>query len=706
MAKHFRGTLNYVWSTKIILGTGASGTVFQGISKSDGEPVAVKIISRATTAHSTTEREYEVLQKVNHENIVKLLAIEQDLDDHQKVIVMELCIGGSLYDIINEPEHGYGLLEEDFLSVLEHLTAGMKYLHDNKIVHRDLKPGNIMKTINDAGKSIYKLTDFGSARELESNQEFMSLCGTEEYLHPDIYKRALVGGSSLVSKFNSKVDLWSIGATLYHTATGSIPFRPFEGRKNKKSMHFLTTKKPKGSISGVQNSEGHIEWSSTLPPSCLLSDEMKKYITPLLAGLLDVKEMWSFDRFFQEVMIISRKKCFSIFFTNSMKYQKYYLDGTKTLLELQHHIQKNIIKIPSKCQEVICNGDYLKYNLRLPDPFYEFFKDNSHNLLMLHNIEDNQIEKFEEPDFSELSSLPLLNGKIVESYEEDANNSKITSVIGFEVKRRIEQLITIRNLCLQSITQYEHFVKNNVTKLVIKIEAMKRSLNIIFSLVEMLKFHQLYDKITQSKLIEIIEKSGKLENNFNEIEHKLKELHNQIFNENLLNLEWKNYVKNINEPTSANILHKTNSLASDLKISFKNLQRDCLKPTITHTGQEFHQLERIKVIRKGEYLKNLLLKEVQPSLTLFAKRASDWHTFAQLKYTLQVDNITKNIENFECNMNDLKQVLPEILKTMRMHDEKCSPMLNVNVFEDIKKILFQNSTIIGQMEELFNCKSS
>ena len=58
----------------------------------------------------------------------------------------------------------------------------MKHLRDNNLVHRDLKPGNIMKFIDIDGSTIYKLTDFGAARELQDDQQFMSLYGTEEYL--------------------------------------------------------------------------------------------------------------------------------------------------------------------------------------------------------------------------------------------------------------------------------------------------------------------------------------------------------------------------------------------------------------------------------------------------------------------------------------------------------------------------------------------
>ena len=57
-------------------------------------------------------------------------------------------------------------------------------LRDNNLVHRDLKPGNIMKFIKDDGTIVYKLTDFGAARELQDDQQFVSLYGTEEYLHP------------------------------------------------------------------------------------------------------------------------------------------------------------------------------------------------------------------------------------------------------------------------------------------------------------------------------------------------------------------------------------------------------------------------------------------------------------------------------------------------------------------------------------------
>lgn len=68
-------------------------------------------------------------------------------------------------------------------AALAHSTvAGMNHLRENGIVHRDIKPGNIMRLLGEEGQSIYKLTDFGAARELDDDEKFISVYGTEEYL--------------------------------------------------------------------------------------------------------------------------------------------------------------------------------------------------------------------------------------------------------------------------------------------------------------------------------------------------------------------------------------------------------------------------------------------------------------------------------------------------------------------------------------------
>ena len=51
---------------------------------------------------------------------------------------------------------------------------------------------------------IFKLADFGTARELGPDETFISLYGTEEYLFPGLYERALVNPGNR-TKFSAKV---------------------------------------------------------------------------------------------------------------------------------------------------------------------------------------------------------------------------------------------------------------------------------------------------------------------------------------------------------------------------------------------------------------------------------------------------------------------------------------------------------------------
>jgi len=62
-------------------------------------------------------------------------------------------------------------------------------LHENHIIYRDLKPENILLDEN----GHIKLTDFGLSKiMLEEDETAFSLCGTPEYLAPEILTTSII----------------------------------------------------------------------------------------------------------------------------------------------------------------------------------------------------------------------------------------------------------------------------------------------------------------------------------------------------------------------------------------------------------------------------------------------------------------------------------------------------------------------------------
>ncbi|XP_028344321.1 inhibitor of nuclear factor kappa-B kinase subunit epsilon isoform X3 [Physeter macrocephalus] len=331
-----QSTVNYLWHTDDLLGQGATASVYKARNKKSGELVAVKVFNTASYL-----RPHEVQG-----------------GSRQKVLVMEYCSSGSLLSVLESPENAFGLPEDEFLVVLRCVVAGMNHLRENGIVHRDIKPGNIMRLVGEEGQSIYKLTDFGAARELDDDEKFVSVYGTEEYLHPDMYERAVLRKPQQKA-FGVAVDLWSIGVTLYHAATGSLPFVPFGGpRRNKEIMYRITTEKPAGAIAGTQRLEnGPLEWSYTLPVTCQLSMGLQSQLVPILGNILEVEQAkcWGFDQFFAETSDILQRVVVHVFSLPQAVMHHVYIHAHNTIAIFLEAVYKQTNVAPQH-QEYLFEG--------------------------------------------------------------------------------------------------------------------------------------------------------------------------------------------------------------------------------------------------------------------------------------------------------------------------------------------------------------
>ncbi|XP_063696271.1 inhibitor of nuclear factor kappa-B kinase subunit epsilon [Culicoides brevitarsis] len=706
-----RGSLNYVWCTTSVLGKGATGAVFQGVNKHNGEAVAVKTFNQVShmRPYDVQMREFEVLQKVKHKNIVKLLAIEDDQEGRGKVIVMELCTGGSLFNILDDPENTYGLSEKEFLLVLEHLTAGMKHLRDNNLVHRDLKPGNIMKYLSEDGQTIYKLTDFGAARELDENQQFVSLYGTEEYLHPDMYERAVLR-KPINRSFTANVDLWSIGVTLYHVATGNLPFRPFGGRKNKETMHQITTKKQPGVISGIQTTEnGPIEWSRQLPPHCQLTTGLKYLVTPLLAGLLEEsqKRMWSFDRFFNEVTNILTKRVLHFYYINKATSIEVYMDPDESLDNLKEHLRLQT-EVQPQAQLLLLDHELLEDRVGANSSVRGYPETSELKPIMLYSIDNNNVSL---PTELDLPKFPSFSSAV--TVEADASLAKVACSVGHEIRRRIETFTKIDELNGKGVKQFTKLLHTALAKLLLKSQHLDDLGSTVIDLADSI------DMLIDTNLAHIEEfkqaHSDLMQHNreFTRISEAILQLHNRCIIDDSITREWQTLTRTINGPLESRSNFRAKHLVDRLRDSWQHLLRDRATRSLTYNDEQFHALEKIKAAEVGKRIKSLLADDVRPAIHLQAEALADWYKMAQTLY-LQTQILQKDVIVYEESVLEIKEVLLRLRKKVKTSqtqsaDVKNGPQSNnygcdLNVLSrnllEIKALLQQNGELVETIRNI------
>ncbi len=203
-----------------VIGAGAMGNVFVGTDTLTGEKVAIKQLREDMTANlpemvERFRREGEALRRLNHPNIVKVLATVDEGGEHY--IVMEYVGGGSLENLLlKQPQ----LPVEQVVAIGLELSDALSRAHHLEILHRDIKPGNVLL----AEDGTPRLTDFGLARfgRLPALTEYGSILGTFYYLSPEAVENR---------ELDERSDIWSFGVVLFEMLTGRMPFEgdsPFD----------------------------------------------------------------------------------------------------------------------------------------------------------------------------------------------------------------------------------------------------------------------------------------------------------------------------------------------------------------------------------------------------------------------------------------------------------------------------------------------
>lgn len=195
------------------IGRGSFGEVWLAEDTILNIQLAIKIyIALDNKGLEEFKTEFKNVRHLNHPGLLR-----PDYYDHVEnspYLVMTYC-PGTLGSQVGK------MSEQDIWKLIKDVSSGLAYLHSKDIVHRDIKPDNIL--MNEQGD--YVISDFGLSQKMRStlrrasarnNKEQSNVSGTVGYMAPEMF--------SAKPNAVKATDIWALGATIYESITGEMPF--------------------------------------------------------------------------------------------------------------------------------------------------------------------------------------------------------------------------------------------------------------------------------------------------------------------------------------------------------------------------------------------------------------------------------------------------------------------------------------------------
>ncbi|KFK26616.1 hypothetical protein AALP_AA8G271800 [Arabis alpina] len=195
------------------VGGGGYGKVYRGILPS-GQLIAIKRAQQGSLQGGLEfKTEIELLSRVHHKNVVRLLGF--CFDRSEQMLVYEYIPNGSLRDSLSG-KSGIRLDWTRRLRIALGSGKGLAYLHelaDPPIIHRDIKSNNILLDENLTAK----VADFGLSKlvgDPEKTHVTTQVKGTMGYLDPEYY---------MTNQLTEKSDVYGFGVVMLELLTGKSP---------------------------------------------------------------------------------------------------------------------------------------------------------------------------------------------------------------------------------------------------------------------------------------------------------------------------------------------------------------------------------------------------------------------------------------------------------------------------------------------------
>ena len=204
------------------IGKGSTGIVYEGKLKNNKrkQKFAIKFkINQDKKENSKETQEISILRKLHNKNMTEIFAFIK-INDYSHFCVLELGNHGDIENFQKVLLKRKVLSETCICYFTKQILEALEYIHKCKIIHMDIKQRNILV---DSNLNI-KLTDFSVSCSFASfhpeDLVKFPFVGTSKYMSPEIINR-----THMKIKEASKIDIYSLGVTLYDLAFGEYPYK-------------------------------------------------------------------------------------------------------------------------------------------------------------------------------------------------------------------------------------------------------------------------------------------------------------------------------------------------------------------------------------------------------------------------------------------------------------------------------------------------
>ena len=194
------------------IGEGTFGIIYSVIKKSENnkEYALKKIIAKSINEVNAFLQEFELVYSCEHPNILKIFGFCLRILDNTTFalyVLMEKSKCDWEKEIKSHLTKGKYYTEKELINIMKQLCEALLFLKNKlNISHRDIKPQNVLVF----NGNIYKLADFGEAKQIKISKKLNTLRGTELYMSPALYN-GLKHDKIDVSHDSFKSDVFSLG---------------------------------------------------------------------------------------------------------------------------------------------------------------------------------------------------------------------------------------------------------------------------------------------------------------------------------------------------------------------------------------------------------------------------------------------------------------------------------------------------------------